>query len=79
MWYPAVVTASQLIEELKQLPPKEQAEVIRFAYQLDAERRLTGKELSGLAERLLQSTDPADTALVRETIMRGFYGGNPHA
>ena len=39
-----------MIEEIKRLDPKEQLDVIRFAYQLDAERRLTGKELSSLAE-----------------------------
>jgi hypothetical protein len=50
------VTASQIIEEIKRLDPKEQLGVIRFAYQLDAERQLTGKELSSLAERMVQTT-----------------------
>ena len=35
------MTASKIIEEIKRLDPKEQLDVIRFAYQLDAERRLT--------------------------------------
>jgi hypothetical protein len=48
--------------------------VIRFAYQLDAERRLTGKELSGLAERMVNANDPTEQARVREEIVRGFYG-----
>jgi hypothetical protein len=68
------VTASQIIEEIKRLDPKEQIGVIRFAYQLDAERRLTGKELSALAERMVNTTDPAEQARVREEIVRGFYG-----
>ena len=71
---PCDVTASQIIEEIKRLDPKEQVGVIRFAYQLDAERRLTGKELSALAERMLNTTDPAEQARVREEIVRGFYG-----
>ena len=67
------MTASQIIEEIKRLDPKEQLGVIRFAYQLDAKRRLTGKELSGLAERMVNATDPAEQARVREEIVRGFY------
>ena len=73
------MTASQIIEEIKRLDPKEQLGVIRFAYQLDAERRLTGKELSSLAERMVKTTDPAEQAIVREEIIRGFYGQRSNA
>jgi len=73
------VTASQIIEEIKRLDPKEQLGVIRFAYQLDAERQLTGKELSSLAERMVKTTDPAEQAIVREEIVRGFYGQRSNA
>jgi hypothetical protein len=68
------VTAAKIIEEIKHLSAKEQVEVIRFVYHLDAERQLTGKELSALAERMTRTTDPAEAALVREAIVRGFYG-----
>ena len=73
------MTATQIIEEIKRLDPKEQLGVIRFAYQLDAERKLTGKELSGLAERMVNTTDPAEQARVREEIIRGFYGRRQNA
>jgi hypothetical protein len=73
------VTAAKIIEEIKNLSPEEQAEVIRFTYRLDAERQLTGKELSALAKRMTQTTDPAEASLVREAIVRGFYGEKPHA
>ena len=73
------MTASQIIKEIKRLDPKEQLGVIRFAYQLDAERRLTGKELSSLAERMVKATDPAEEAMVREAIVRGFYGQRQNA
>jgi hypothetical protein len=73
------VTASQIIEEIKRLDPKEQIGVIRFAYQLDAERRLTGKELSALAECMVNTSDPSEKARVREEIVRGFYGQGQHA
>ena len=73
------MTATEIIEEIKRLDPKEQLGVIRFADQLDAERRLTGKELSSLAERMINATDPAEQAVVREEIVRGFYGQRSNA
>jgi len=73
------MTASQVIHELEALPPDEQAEVIRFAYRLDAGRQLTGLELSSLADKLVSASDPAEAALVRDAIVRGFYGANSHA
>ncbi len=73
------MTASEIIEEIKRLDPNEQLGVIRFAYQLDAERRLTGKELSSLAERMVNASDPAEEATIREAIVRGFYGQRHNA
>jgi hypothetical protein len=73
------VTASEIIEEIKRLDPEEQLGVIRFAYQLDAERRLTGKELSSLAERMVKTNDPTEEAMIREAIVRGFYGQRQNA
>jgi hypothetical protein len=73
------MTARQLIHELKALPPDEQAEVIRFAYRLDAGRQLTGPELASLAEKMVRTTDPAEAALVRDAISRGFYGAQSPA
>ena len=73
------MTASQIIEEIKRLDPKEELGVIRFAYQLDTEHQLTGKELSSLAERMVQTTDPTEQAKVREEIVRGFYGRQSNA
>ena len=73
------MTATQIIDEIKNLPVDEQAEVIRFAYRIDAERQLTGKELSALAERMVHSTDSAEKAMLRDAIVRGFYGGKPDA
>ena len=72
------MTASQIIEEIK-LGPEEQVGVIRFAYQLDAERQLTGNELASLAERMVNATDPAEQARIREQIIRGFYGQRQNA
>jgi hypothetical protein len=68
------VTAQQIIEEIKRLDPKEQLGVIRFAYQLDAERKLSGAELSNLATRMTETDDVVEAARIREAIVRGFYG-----
>jgi len=60
------VTATQIIDEIKRLDPKEQAGVVRFVYQLDAERKLSGPELSTLAERLVNAKDPTEASVIRE-------------
>jgi hypothetical protein len=73
------VTASQIIDEIKGLTPEEQAGIVRFVYQLDAERKLSGPELSTLAARLVNAEDPAEASRVRETIIRGFYGADRDA
>jgi hypothetical protein len=68
------VTATQIIEEIKRLEPEEQLGIIRFVYQLDAERHLTGNELSALAEQMTKASNVAEAAMIRESIIRGFYG-----
>jgi hypothetical protein len=73
------VTASQIIDEIKRLPPEEQAGVVRFVYELDAERKLSGPELSTLAERLVNANDPIEASRVRDSIVRGFYGARKDA
>lgn len=42
-------------------------------------RKLSGAELSALAEQLVNSQDPVEAARVRETIVRGFYGAKDDA
>jgi hypothetical protein len=73
------VTASQIIDEIKSLTPEEQAGIVRFVYQLDAERKLSGHELSTLAARFLNAEDPVEASRIRETIVRGFYGAERDA
>ena len=68
------MTASEIIEEIKRLDPQEQLGVIRFAYQLDAKRKLSGAELSSLAARMTETDDAVEAARIREAIVRGFYG-----
>ena len=68
------VTAAKVIEEIKHLPPGEQAEVIQFAVGLARSRQLTGKELGELAERLAESNDPAEIVRLKSAMTSGFYG-----
>ena len=68
------MTAGEIIEEIKRLDPKEQLGAIRFAYQLDAERKLSGAELSSLAARMTETDDAVEAVRIREAIVRGFYG-----
>ena len=48
--------------------------MIRFAYQLDAERQLSGEELSKLAARMTKTDGAVEATTIREAIVRGFYG-----
>ena len=73
------MTTNQLIREIEGLPPEEQAKEVRFAYRLDAERKLTGAELSALAAQMTNATNPVEALKIREEIERGFYGGKSHA
>ena len=68
------MTAATVIEEIKQLAPKEQAEVIQFAVELARSRQLTAQELGALADRLAESNDPAEIIRLKSAMTRGFYG-----
>jgi hypothetical protein len=73
------MTATQIIREIETLSPEEQAKIVQFAYQLDAQRKLSGGELSALAQRMADSRDPVESARLRATIVQGFYGVTPNA
>lgn len=68
------MTATAVIEEIKQLPRAEQSHVIHFVHELERQRQLTGKELRVLVEQMVESKDPAEIKKLREEIHHGFYG-----
>jgi hypothetical protein len=68
------MTATAVIEEIKQLPRAEQSHVIHFVHELERQRQLTGKELRVLVEQMAESKDHAEIKKLREEIHRGFYG-----
>ena len=72
--YISIVTSATIIEQIKQLSPEGQSEVIQFAFELAQNRQLTAAELGELAERLADSEDPAEKIRLRSAMIRGFYG-----
>lgn len=73
------MTATAVIEEIKQLPREEQSRVIQFVNELARNRQLSGKELGDLAKRMVEAKDPAEADQLQEELVRGFYGDEPHA
>jgi len=68
------MTAAKVIDEIEHLPPNEQAEVIQFAFELARRRQLSAQELGEMADRLAESTDPAEITRLKSAMTRGFYG-----
>ena len=68
------MTATAVINEIKQLTPGEQSRVIQFAVELARTRQLAGKELSALAQRMADSDDPAEVEKLKSALAHGFYG-----
>lgn len=73
------MNSAAIIEEIRQLPPAGQAEVIHFALRLARERALTQDELTSLARRMVESDDLAEVEKLKSAITRGFYGEPAHA
>jgi hypothetical protein len=73
------MTATAVIEEIKQLPRDEQSRVIQFVKELARERQLTGEELAELTKRMVETKDLVEADRLREEVVRGFYGSEPHA
>jgi hypothetical protein len=73
------MTAVDIIEEIKHLPEAEQNRVIQFARNADENRQLDPDALGRLAKQMVEAKDPAEADRLKEEIVRGFYGGQPHA
>jgi len=73
------MTAVEIIEEIKRLPKPEQSRVIQFARNVTGNRMLKGEELGALAKRMVDAKNPAEADRLKEEIVRGFYGNEPHA
>jgi hypothetical protein len=68
------MSAVDIIEQIRRLPDDEQDKVKRFV-QLNLEPgQLSGDELTALAEKMVETNDPAEAGRLKEEIIRGFYG-----
>jgi hypothetical protein len=72
--YLCLMTATEVIEEILRLPRGEQARVLAFAFELARKRQLSGKELSALAQRMVDAEDRVEAERLKDEIARGFYG-----
>ncbi len=68
------MSAAQIIEAIKRLPPEERIDVISFAREYETVPMLTPKELGELGERLANATNPAEIAKIEKAMINGFYG-----
>jgi hypothetical protein len=68
------MTAEEIIEEIKRLPPKERNRVTEFARRNSGNGQLSGEELGRLAQQMVDTDDPAEAKRLRQEIIRGFYG-----
>lgn len=66
-----VVTAVEIIEEIKRLPHDDQAKVIDFARRM---RQLSPEQLGQLAKKMVETKDDAEADRLNKEIIRGFYG-----
>ena len=69
-----VVSAAQIIEQIRTLPALERLEVVAFARTMKLDRDLTGEELAQIAQRLADSTDPAEIEMLKDALQAGWYG-----
>jgi NADH:ubiquinone oxidoreductase subunit E len=69
------VTASEIIEEIKQLPSKEKAEVLSALLRSQTNKgMLSPDELIALADQMVATKSPEEADRLEEKILAGFYG-----
>ena len=73
------MNAAAIIEEIKQLPPTEQEQVVEFVQTLEARRPLDGDKLTEYEKRMVETNDPAEARRLKEQIVAGFFGDEPDA
>jgi hypothetical protein len=73
------MSAAEIIEEIKRLPPDEREKVRNFARTKLEPGQLSGAEIAALAQKMADATDPAEAKHLEDELVRGFYGNIPHA
>jgi hypothetical protein len=67
------MTAEKVIEEIKHLPREEQSRVVQSALELARSGQLPGSKLTALAQRMVDSDDPAEVERLKAEITRELY------
>ena len=68
------MTAAQIMHEIDCLPPAEQEKVVNYARKLPTQKPLSGTELTALAQRMVDATDPVTAQRLKADLVKGFYG-----
>jgi hypothetical protein len=58
------MTAAKVIDEIMHLPREEQSRALEFAFEPARKRQLSGKDMSALARRMVDSDDPAEVLAI---------------
>jgi hypothetical protein len=72
------MTGAEVIQEIKRMPREERQKVIDYARYAEKEQ-LSPEELGELTRQMVESTDSAEAERLKNEIIRGFYGTEPHA
>jgi hypothetical protein len=74
------MTAAEVIAEIERLPREEKAKILDYArHALSTAPKLTPEQADALAERMVATRDRNEARKLQDEIVRGFYGGEPHA
>jgi len=68
------MTAVQIIEEIRHLPPQEREQVVGFVRSLNRPRKLSSEELNDLAQKLVDARTDEEATALKQQITVGFYG-----
>ena len=75
------MNAAAIIDEINQLPRDEREEVVRLVTELKLreERQWSPEKLEEYEKRMVETTDPDEAERLKQEIVAGFYGDEPHA
>ena len=68
------MSVGEILKELPKLSANDLSQVFRLVYDLEAKHRMSGGQLTQLAEKLPLTQDSKEVSRLREEIGRGFYG-----
>ncbi|HUS36967.1 MAG TPA: hypothetical protein VM680_16600 [Verrucomicrobiae bacterium] len=73
------MSAAEIIEQIKRLPPEERERVRNFARENLDDGQLPAEEIGKLVQKMIDAKDPVEAKRLEDEIVRGFYGNVPHA